>query len=314
MGGMINVAIRFRNGRTVCQERWTNNTPFWFKNPKMYSGDEDYVQEYIDMTRNNDYVNEYVPGKPEPLRNNEYGLIVWDYMTNTILDNNGYSNPTHLDIYTIDMHIETFEACKNILRLESGRKVVEVSDILTEDEIQDVINACKDTESRKLKGGKTPLYDKLVADFHAAPKPDYSLDRVYQKDQGNFWFHYRFRMDTSPMTYVQFPEREFKDYKAKLIELGFPMTRKAGLNASLPLLKKKKLKVKLTELELLAKDVFQGRQVEDGFDRIFFEDLGDDDKNKYIELAKRLQANPELLQQFELSCIMGKIPIITFAV
>jgi hypothetical protein len=56
MGGVINVAIRFKDGRTICQERWTNNIPFWFRHPKMYEGDEDHINAYLAMTRNNDYI------------------------------------------------------------------------------------------------------------------------------------------------------------------------------------------------------------------------------------------------------------------
>lgn len=36
MGGMVAVGFRFKDGTKVCQERWTNNTPYWLKDPRMY--------------------------------------------------------------------------------------------------------------------------------------------------------------------------------------------------------------------------------------------------------------------------------------
>lgn len=95
MGGVVNVAIRLQDGRAFCQERSTNNMPYWFKNPRMFDGNEDHILGYVNMCANNNWNEDrYCLGLPKSVENSEYGLIVWDFKTNVILDNNHYSNPT----------------------------------------------------------------------------------------------------------------------------------------------------------------------------------------------------------------------------
>ena len=96
MGGVVNVAIRFKDGRTICKEVWTNPTSHWFRQPKMYEGDETYIQKYLDGDKT---------APNSPLRNSDYGLIVWDYLSGNLLDNNGYCF-----FHTMDLvHVATYQ-------------------------------------------------------------------------------------------------------------------------------------------------------------------------------------------------------------
>ena len=73
MGGFINVAVRLKSGEAYCNTIWTNECPNWFKNVRMFDGDEDYVRSFLNMDR---YKNDDYYGKKSRVCNSEYGLIV----------------------------------------------------------------------------------------------------------------------------------------------------------------------------------------------------------------------------------------------
>ncbi len=89
MGGHVNVAIRFKDGRTICQERWTNNLPHWLKVPGVYRGDEGHLRRYASMVATNEFGADEL-GSPQPIEESEYGLVVIDLMSGCILDSNRY--------------------------------------------------------------------------------------------------------------------------------------------------------------------------------------------------------------------------------
>jgi hypothetical protein len=249
MGGVVNVAIRFKSGEAICQERWTNNTPFWFKHPKMFSGDEEYVRKYIAMTANNDHeADPFAPGVPSNVENSEYGLIVFDYMTNTILDNNHYATYNHLDIINFVrfdkdndednepdyrraltdaglVHVRKVFYREGEKRRYGNRIEIDPNPISLEDAITlskelwriDTIQADARYNARlEAVKNKTPVVE---------PEPD----------EERCWTD--FVIDTSPMTYIQFDNsstaKSTKQYREKLVEIGFPMNSKQGLNKTL---------------------------------------------------------------------------------
>lgn len=248
MGGSINVAIRFPDGRAICQTRWTNNMPFWFKHPKMYSGDPEHLAGYLAMTRNNDYVlDPYATGRPARLVNNAYGLIVFDYVANVLLDNNGYSNP-------INFHI--------ISAVDTGRRTTITinSEGVTDSrdsvpfKLEENFEACaragilhrvtwNDDRTKTVEG---PL---SFEEVEARIREDYPRWREL--------YHVTYAADPAPLVYTKFEETNAgtKAMRERLREIGFPRTKKEGLNADVP--KIILAKGPVDELELKARKIFQ---------------------------------------------------------
>ncbi len=317
MGGVINVAIRFADGRTVCQERWTNNMPHWFQNPKMFAGDEAHVQGYIDMTKNNDWIADpYAPGRPQPVENSEYGLIVWDYVTNVILDNNHYSDPVTFDpIFTGGERVrETFLECAKagIMRMRTvtfaplntrvpGEYLKELSTVVTD-----------------LLSPEDAL--RLGEEAHAAQRAEYRSDRSDDVP----WERVDFIIDTSPMTYISFGDHadvEYDEetqsrplspeYLAKLKEIGFPMTAEEGLNTSLTPVPEAR---EISETEKTARNLYQkwkqavppaGDNIIDGrtYDGVSFDDAPEVVRKQLMDRAGNM--TKEQLRDMALADMLG---------
>ncbi len=94
MGGRIKVAIRFSDGEAFCVERWTNNINI-LSDYRILENDESFAREYIQMCRNNDFSDDSSDsGKQVDIKgfeDTEYGIIVIDFLTKTIIDCNIYT-------------------------------------------------------------------------------------------------------------------------------------------------------------------------------------------------------------------------------
>ena len=304
MGGVVNVAIRFRDGRTICQERWTNNTPNWFKVPQMFVGDETHLQAYLDMVSENDWLADtHAPGRPQPVRNNEYGLIVFDYLTNTILDNNTYTN---LDSFESVMaaspgRSEAFIACARDGRLRlrtrkydrnqttpNGRWLM-TSDLLSPPLTEEHARAfAKDIESRRYR--------------------DITDDAIYT--------HQDFIIDTSPMIYHNFPDcgniGSWPPYRMMLESIGFPMRKSQGLNQTL---RSPPSPREISENERIARNLFRyWKDSEQGksFRGTRFEELGSYLASQFLDRANDIIADPERYHKFETAKLCGKIMSLEF--
>ena len=86
MGGTVAVTVREENGTEHRMSRWTNNLPYFVVNLKTFQKDPEHLQNYISMPRP-DFINDN-----EGLAPVQYGLVVVDYMTDTILTMQGYSS------------------------------------------------------------------------------------------------------------------------------------------------------------------------------------------------------------------------------
>ena len=101
MGGTIGFTIREKNGKEHRMLRWTNSFPFFANNVKFIEQDEKHLQEYLQTWH--DMVKTYESGDltEAPMADAyvpnagmfpcEYGLIVVDYHTMTILQCQSYS-------------------------------------------------------------------------------------------------------------------------------------------------------------------------------------------------------------------------------
>lgn len=251
MGGYVNIAVRLSDGRAVCQERWTNNMPAWFKRAEMFAGDPAHLKSYLDMVVNNDYLlNPGALGQPQPVENSEYGLIVWDFVSRTILDNNRYSNPTRLSVYDTDLEGFDDLADRGLLTL-----------VRTSYSRRDPMSSSEPAPPTVLE--RTRL--------KSADEAHDRIEKYESKERANYLssadvIRMDFEIDTSPMTYVRFGEFDdierdpetghrplHPDFLAKLRDIGFPMSAAEGLNACVrPVPPHRKLSIK----ERLARELF----------------------------------------------------------
>jgi hypothetical protein len=217
MGGVVNVAIRFPDGRAVCQERWTNNTPYWFRNAKLFNGNIDHIQEYLDLTKGNDFKAGEL-GAPQPLQNSEYGLIVIDLLTMTFLENNTYSTFNRWSPVNLYSNHSDPSDREVFYELVNSGKIYERVARWDERDFRGTCNYVT---------GETPLTveqaDKVGEKWLENFRNKYDRSGHMRED-------YDFVIDTNPMVYIDYPELETTEMRKKLRELNFPMSKKEGLN------------------------------------------------------------------------------------
>lgn len=277
MGGSINVAIRFSNGEAFCNERWTNSMPFWFGHPDIFS-DEARAREYMKANRNTDYVlDKYASGRPSQLRNSEYGLVVFDYVTKTVLDNNSYTSFNNIiPIMAVSNGKlkEGFEAFARAGRLTAGHS----------------------EGGGKLVSRTGPLTLQEATIFAKVGSADY---RSMSRDI--------FVIDPSPFRIEELPREPFSIMKERLIQLGFPMNKSQGLNATHPKLPPCRT---LEPEEQIARELYRdlkSNQLEgwDKWDGIPWEKLTDEGRNRLLATAREWTENPEKISQWRQKMMFG---------
>lgn len=85
MGGVLKVVVRFGNGEVVAQVRNTNPLPSWIRNARLIRGDEAVMRAYVEMGRGHG-------GDDRTYAPVDYGCLVVDHATRTILSANAYSD------------------------------------------------------------------------------------------------------------------------------------------------------------------------------------------------------------------------------
>lgn len=111
MGGYIGVTIREENGNQHSMGRWTNPLPYFFKNLKFFKKDKKYLAQYLKQKRGKE-LKAY-----DFLAPVEYGLVVIDYHTNTVLYANHYSNMITWDFASIWMDMREEDLAETIKEL-----------------------------------------------------------------------------------------------------------------------------------------------------------------------------------------------------
>lgn len=119
MGGSIAVTIRKKNGEIHKMIRWTNPTPYFVENLKFIKKDEKYLQEYFDEKKNDPYYVDFC------LAPEDYGLLLIDYMTNTILHSQNYTNygSQHFSSLALSIFQHESDEIQNIKDLYDAKKL-----------------------------------------------------------------------------------------------------------------------------------------------------------------------------------------------
>lgn len=93
MGGSIRVVIRDRDGSVWSNERWTNAMPGLTRNPRFIDDEDALFAEYKAKTEWHTDDHTLTPTI-------EYGIVVIDRMTHTVIDCNGYGSALQLGLVT----------------------------------------------------------------------------------------------------------------------------------------------------------------------------------------------------------------------
>lgn len=275
MGGSINMAFRFSDGEACCFDRWTNNMGNLSK-LEILDGDEQPVRDYIAMCRNNDYLADPdFTGKPVRVSTSGYGLVLIDYVTKTIIDCNGYSSlfgAIHGFQIREGGEDEWMARHYNLIKraLETGRGVIEAR-------YND-----KDRDAEAVRTRLTGL-DALPEIVKKAKR-----DRSFLKSK----YYYVYSIDTAPWSYNlsmgDYPSERKQALKIAR-DIGFPMTRKEGLNKNYPYPSSKKIPFverKARYLWIKMKELDSYKE----FDGHPWEKLSDESKASILDMASVMTA------------------------
>ena len=100
MGGTVSVTIREENGTEHRMARWTNSLPRFVNNIRTYQKDSQHIQDYV--SRDSDTWKE----DNEGLAPVQYGLVVLDLKTDTILTMQGYTSFSYISGAGIRLSID----------------------------------------------------------------------------------------------------------------------------------------------------------------------------------------------------------------
>lgn len=308
MGGVINVAIRLKDGRAFCQERWTNNMPHWFQDPKMFDGDEEHVLGYINMVSDNDWIaDRWAPGRPQPVENSEYGLIVWDFKAGLILDNNHYSCPVDFDVVMVGgvMKRENFD-----LLAKAGRIFRRTYHYPAKGSVREAYF----TDTPPLS------YEDATRMAEEAHKAEYGGNRPKRDPDAGFDI-IKFMVNPAPLQYMYFGDHEemhdyddesegptplHPEYLAKLKEVDFPMTEAEGLNADLSYTVPEFREV--SRQEEVARELYHDykRSDEGGVMKgIAFDDAPETLQAALMDAASKLMADSRAFDDYNLAKLLG---------
>ncbi len=208
MGGSINIAFRFSDGEACCFDFWTN-AMIVLSDIRILDGNEQISRDYIAVN-----IRDGGPyyGRPQALQASEYGLVILDYKTQTIIDINDYTSlfgnvgdfeirPNHKS----DYFSRKYDLLKSAI--DSDRSVIRHQYIG-----DNLVNT-------KLAG--QTAHEQIIADSKDKHKEDGYV--MYDIDTAPWVYHKRMK---TPETITE--------ARSMAREIGFPFSRKEGLNANYP--------------------------------------------------------------------------------
>lgn len=218
MGGSIGFTVREENGTEHRMCRWTNAMGSLIKDLKFYTKSEDHLKEYLktwyDMVKDYDDAQKGIKPLPEItmvkvyapnpfLAPMDYGLVVVDYQTNTVLNIQGYTSLEKLDcglVYGDIKYSSKKEDSEYFRELCENKRIIGL--------IKKELDPNDDTKIIIVTEEKTFTFDEAV--------------KFLKKDE-DLNFGRFFKVDTSPWTFTRYPETKqgWIDFRKKVLELGF---------------------------------------------------------------------------------------------
>lgn len=219
MGGTVTVGFRFSDGTRRVQHRWTNALPQLAHDVRTLSEDRTFIEGYLDSEEDGD-------GGEKPLAPHDYGLVFLDFKAGLLLSSQDYTLFGSID------PIQFIVLAKNIRR--EG----------VEDNIEDIQRYQALLESGKLNrtirrwrmvDGEYIAYpyshERLACDFDEL----LAMGREFEDINDAAWNAYdkagdapreylEFGVDTSPLKVEEFRDKPVADLRARIMELGIPLT------------------------------------------------------------------------------------------
>lgn len=213
MGGTLGVTIRTEDKQEHRMMRWTNSFPSFVNSAKFIDGDEDHVRQYLktwyDMvdaynsgnTKDSPMADVYVPDAG--LYPSEYGLVIIDYPSRTLLSSQSYTDVGSILASSVGLALMENKPVPAQFR-KFQRPPSEVKEELD--------------ELRALFDQKVISYQRLS--YEEPEKVKLTLEQF--ADQWNEKNRYEYAMlDMSPWNVLKYEERDIVQMKAKVLELGF---------------------------------------------------------------------------------------------
>lgn len=220
MGGTIRVILREEDGKINNMFRWTNSFPAFLKSTKFINKDKEHLNNYMasyfemkeDWEKNHESGNfefnmtsVYFP-TDDSISPCDYGILVIDYMTETVVSMQGYSCP--FNIYGNEL-ISIFDEKKRELNIKSNCTSKEELEDYQKMIDEGIIGSCLEFKDeigkwveRKIEKHEIPL--------------------LIEKYKNNI-FALKFVINISPWKTFHFQENKEDAIKAKekIAELGF---------------------------------------------------------------------------------------------
>ena len=220
MGGAVAVTIRVDEETEYRMARWTNGLPWFIIHPGLYGKSTTHLHEYLSpwLDMRSDYeANKDTGDFKHPMTGSyhpyyalapyDYGLVVIDFVTDSILSCQGYCSIDTLYEASIKMHLHnTFgvdfhEAAKVYSQMVLDRRLYR----------------------QKLTFGKEGGVD--IEKESLVREKD--LPSLLKNKMPRDVFRYRYRVDLSPFNvfvYEDHGSEPLREMRAKLLELGFRLT------------------------------------------------------------------------------------------
>jgi len=184
MGGVIALTVRLPDGKEYRMERWTNILPSIIHAPKFWNGDpaiwkdplEHWVRESAKKAKGETIISSWQMYKHPFLAPSEYGILVIDYTTMTIVSAQGYESLTNI------MPIQSeFQA------LEKAGLIGDWISIPFPSAKRDLSEKKRGLWPRQINQTKWKIHELSESDFSTAKKLIKELGFVLSDEEEHIW-------------------------------------------------------------------------------------------------------------------------------
>ncbi len=221
MGGSIGFTVRQEDGTEHRMCRWTNSMDSLIKNLKFYTKSGDHLKEYLktwyDMVKDYDDAKKGIRPLPKItmvdvyapnpfLAPMNYGLVVVDYITNNVLNLQGYT-----DLEKFDFNVVGYD----ILHSDNDEDYLYFKELCENKRVIGIINNEPD-----------PHNDKTIISVTTERIFTFEESKKFLKEEKRSMYGTFFKVDTSPWTFTRYPKTKegIIEFRKKVLELGFVLT------------------------------------------------------------------------------------------